>query len=120
MKTNKELKSEYKQMKFRMGVFQIRNIINGKIFIDSSPNMDSKWNRHKTELKFGNHRNSELQIDRKKFGEKNFVFEVLSNLEQKEGENINFKKELLLLEEMLIDELKPFGENGYNIAKRKK
>jgi hypothetical protein len=41
-------------------------------------------------------------------------------LEQKEGENINFKKELLLLEEMLIDELKPFGENGYNIAKRKK
>ncbi len=27
--TNKELKEEYKNIKFKMGIFQIRNIING-------------------------------------------------------------------------------------------
>ena len=119
MKTNKELKTEYKQMKFPMGVFQIRNIANGKIFIDSSTNMNSKWNRHQTQLKFGNNWNTELQNDWKKFGEDNFVFEVLSELEEKDGGSDNYKKELTLLEEMLLDELKPFGENGYNIENKK-
>ncbi len=56
MKTKKELKDEYKQMKFPMGVFQIRNIRNNKVFIDNSINMKSKLNRHKMELKYGNHR----------------------------------------------------------------
>ena len=119
MKTNKELKSEYKQMKFPMGVFQIKNIQNGKIFIDSSSNMNSKWNRHKMELRYGNHRNSELQSDWKNLGEDNFVFEILSDLEQKDDGGINYSKELSLLEEMLIDELEPFGAKGYNIKKKK-
>jgi len=119
VKTNKELKSEYKQMKFPMGVFQIRNRLNDKIFVDSSSNMNSKWNRHKMELKFGNHRNTELQNDWTSLGENNFVFEILSDLEQKDDDSINYSKELTLLEEMLFDELKPFGEKGYNLKKKK-
>ncbi len=87
MKTKKELKNEYKQMKSPMGVFRIRNIVNGKILIDSSTNMNSKWNRHKTELRFGTHRNSELQKDWKQFGEENFIFEIVSELKQLEEEN---------------------------------
>jgi group I intron endonuclease len=118
MKTNKELKAEYKQMKFPMGVFQIRNIVNGKILIDSSTNMNSKWNRHQAQLKFGNNLNTELQNDWNKYSEENFVFEVLSELEE-DGGNENYKKELGLLEEMLLDELKPFGEKGYNIKKKR-
>lgn len=120
MKTNRELKAEYKQMKFPMGVFQIRNILNGKIFIDSSTNMNSKWNRHQVQLKIGNNWNSELQNDWNRFGEENFVFEVLSEIEEKDGSDDNFKKELQLLEAMLVEELKPFGENGYNVEKKNK
>lgn len=119
MKTNKELKAEYKQMKFPMGVFQIRNIANGKIFIDSSTNMNAKWNRHQVQLKFGNNWNTELQNDWKKFGEDSFVFEVLSELEEKDGGCDNYKKELALLEEMVLDELKPFDENGYNVERKR-
>ena len=42
----KDLKQDYKQMKFRMGVFQIRNTLNNKIFVDSSMDLVAIWNRH--------------------------------------------------------------------------
>ncbi len=90
--TKKELKDQYKQMKFKMGVFQIRNIANGKIFIDSSIDLDSIWNRHKTQLNFGGHPNLELQKDWKTFGETGFAFEILAEIKEEEGKNIDYKK----------------------------
>ncbi len=112
--TQKELKEKYKQMKFPMGVFQIRNTVNGKIFVDSSTNLPAIWNRHKTQLDFGGHPNSELQKDWKEVGEENFVFEILSEIEQDESKNLDYKKEVKALELLYIDDLQPFGEKGYN------
>ncbi len=105
MKTKKELKEEYKQMKIPMGVFQIKNIKNNKVLIDHSIDMESKWNRHKMELKFGNHRNRNFQKDWNEYGEENFVFDVLSELKKSEEENINYNKELKTLQDMVIEEL---------------
>tara|TARA_R110000744_G_scaffold164101_2_gene281186 strand:- start:13652 stop:13990 length:339 start_codon:yes stop_codon:yes gene_type:complete len=105
MKTKKELKEAYKQMKIPMGVFQIRNISNNKILIDHSIDMESKWNRHKMELKFGNHRNRSFQKDWNEDGEENFVFEVLSELKSRDEENINYNKELKTLQDMVTEEL---------------
>ena len=105
MKTKKELKDEYKQMKFPMGVFQIRNLTNDRVMIDNSVDMLSKWNRHKLELNFGSHRNVALQKDWSEKGENNFVFEVLSELKSKEGEVVNYNKELRELQKMVIEEL---------------
>lgn len=104
MKTRKEIKEEYKQKKFSMGVFQVRNISNNKIFIDNSIDMVSKWNRHKTELRFGNHKNMELQKDWNEKGENNFVFEILSELKHDEERSVNYPKELQLLQQMIIEE----------------
>ena len=114
MKTRKELTEEYKQTKFRMGVFQIRNMVNGKIFMESSINLDAIWNRHRLELDFGGHRNKSLQKDWKEFGEYNFKFEILSEIEHREGVAVDYKKELILLEKMYLEELQPFEEKGYN------
>lgn len=119
MKSNKELKAEYKQMKFPMGVFQIRNKVNGKILIDSSTNMNAKWNRHRLQLGVGNNWLTDLQNDWKKYGEENFVFEVLSTLEEKIGGDADYKNELALLEEMILEEKQPYGEKGYNTKKKK-
>ncbi|MGE3800382.1 MAG: GIY-YIG nuclease family protein [Candidatus Kapaibacterium sp.] len=105
MKTKKELKEEYKQLKAPMGVFQIRNVSSHKVLIDNSPDMTSKWNRHKTELRFGSHRNSDLQKDWKEKGEENFVFEVLSELESKDEVNADYRKELQALQDMIVEEL---------------
>ncbi len=88
-----------------MGVFQIRNLINNKVLIDSGVDMKAKWNRHKTELRFGSHRNKLLQKEWNEYGENNFVFEVLSELEKKDEPHINYPKELKLLQEMVIAEV---------------
>jgi len=114
VKTKKDLKEEYKLKQFKIGVFQIRNKINGKIYIDSSPNLDAIWNRHRVELNFGGHRNEVLQKEWTALGEENFSFEILSEIEQKDGENIDYTKEAKQLALMFIDELQPFGEKGYN------
>jgi group I intron endonuclease len=117
MANNKHLKDEYKQMKFKVGVFQIRNKVNEKIFVGSSINLDAIWNRIKVELKFGGHRNLLLQQEWKEFGEDNFLFEILSEIEQKDGDKVDYNKETKKLEEMFIEELQPFGEKGYNSRK---
>lgn len=90
-------------MKFPMGVFQIKNIRNEKVLIDFSTDMESKWNRHITELKFGSHRNIMLQLDWNEHGIDNFRFEILSELE--ENDNIDYQTELKVLKNMIIEEL---------------
>jgi len=117
MKTKKELKEEYKQMKFRMGVFQIRNTVNKKIFIESSVDLVAIWNRQRFQLNFGNHHNAGLQADWKEFGEEKFVYEILGEIEQTETGNTDYAKEIKALEELFIEELQPFDEKGYNRKK---
>ena len=117
MKSKKELIGEYKTKKFKIGVFQIRNTINGKVFIGGSLNLDAIWNRNRMELNFGSHKNETLQKEWNEFGEENFRYEILSEIKQKDGDKVDYKKEVDVLTEMYIDELKPFGENGYNKTK---
>lgn len=114
MKTNKELKEAYNQIKPRIGVFKVTNLLNGKIFIDSSVNLDKIWNRHRSELNFGGHRNETLQKEWKEFGEENFKFEILSEIKQNDDQRTDYAKEAKSLAKMFIEELQPFGENGYN------
>ncbi|MBN1650485.1 MAG: GIY-YIG nuclease family protein [Bacteroidales bacterium] len=114
MKTRKELKKEYKQMKFKMGVFQIRNTVNNKVFIDSSTDLVAIWNRQRMELNFGSHPNLALQKEWKTFGEDKFVYEIVAELEQKSDETTDYKKELKALKEMYLEKLQPFADKGYN------
>ena len=104
MKTKKELKQAYKQHQPVMGVFQVKNETNGKILIEGSTDVHARWNRHRTELRFGSHRNTQLQKDWNQATEKNFTFSILSELEYKEGESVDYKKEVKTLEEMVIEE----------------
>ncbi|RYZ20473.1 MAG: GIY-YIG nuclease family protein [Chitinophagaceae bacterium] len=114
MSRNKELLNDYKQRKFRIGVFQLRNTVNGKIFLGSGTNVDALWNRHRSELNFGNHRNEALQADWKAAGEGAFVFEVLSEIEQKDDTGTDYAREVKELEQLFFSELKPWGERGYH------
>ncbi len=115
MATRKELLSEYKQTKFRMGVFQIRNTVNGKVMIESSPNLDAIWNRHLFELNLGSHRNKDLQREWQEFGADSFVYEILSELKQEEGSTTaDNNKALKTLEAMFMEELMPYNEKGYH------
>ncbi len=114
MKTRKELKEEYKQMKFKMGVFQIKNVVSGKLFIGSSLDLIAIWHAQKLQLDIGIHPNSELQKDWKEFGAENFSYEIIEEIKQPDDKPIDSAKEIKVLEEMIIDEVQPFENKGYN------
>ena len=114
MKTKKELKSDYKNIRFPMGVFQIRNQVNGKIFVGSSMNLEKIFNRHRFELEMGSHRNTSLQKDWNEFGAESFVYEILGEVKYEAEKVVNYDQEVKIMEEMFLEELQPFGEKGYN------
>ncbi|NVO01807.1 MAG: GIY-YIG nuclease family protein [Bacteroidetes bacterium] len=117
MKTRKEIKAEYKLMKFPIGIFQIRNKVNGKIFVGSTTDLKAIWFAQKLQLDVGIHQNAELQQDWKQFGADQFVYEILEEIKQDDEKQIDYNKELKILEEMVISELKPFNEKGYHKQK---
>jgi group I intron endonuclease len=119
MSSKKELKQKYKETLPPMGIYQIRNIVNGKILIGSSKNLHGKSNSYKFQLQHGSHMNSALQNDFNKFGTDNFLFEIVDNLEPKEGVGYDYTDDLITLEELWIEKLQPFGERGYNKMKKK-
>jgi len=110
----KEIKKQYKVTLTPMGVFQIRNLVNGKIFIGSNMNLPARKNRFELEFSMGTFMDHVLQKDFIEQGRGNFVFEVIDNLEPKEDPAYDYKDDLKTLEEMWIEKLQPYDERGYN------
>ncbi len=109
-----ELKQMYKQHPPLAGVFQIKNLITGKIFISSARNAQGGLGRHQLELKIGSHRNKALIVDWKKHGPENFSFEVLECLEPNNDPQYDCREDLAVLEELWLEKLQPYEEQGYN------
>ncbi|HUL45142.1 MAG TPA: GIY-YIG nuclease family protein [Bacteroidota bacterium] len=118
MKSRKDAIREYKERKKPAGIFQIRNIANGKIYLGSSLNLEGPLNSHKFMLTIGRHRNAALQGDWNLYGADKFVFEVLEVVKVKDDPNFNLEDELTLLEQIWIEKLKPVGGGGYNTDAR--
>ena len=76
----KALKREYKETARPMGVFQIRNTVNGKVWLGTSVDLPSILNRHRAQLRAGSHRNKALQQDWNAFGMEAFALEILDTL----------------------------------------
>ena len=113
----KELKKQYKQTIQPMGVYQIRNKRNGKLYIGSTKNLPGKINSHKFQLKNDLHINREMQKEFNEIGEEGFSFDILDRLEPKEDLNYDYTEELKTLEAMWVEKLQPFNEKGYNKIK---
>lgn len=114
MKTKKELKQEYRNLKPQMGVFLIRNRSNNKIFIDGHTDISARSNRHKAQLRFNSHKNKELQHDWNEIGADQFEIEIISELKYEENKE-DYSKDVQELIEMYKDELQPYAENGYHL-----
>jgi len=114
-----EIKKNYKQTMTPMGVYQLKNLVNGKILIGSSKNLPGRKNRFEMELSLENFTNIVLLQEVKQFGKENFLFEVLDYLGPKEDPSYNYTEDLKTLEELWIEKLQPFNEKGYNKPPRK-
>ena len=110
-------KLEYKLSHRPMGVFQIRNTTNDKIFVDSSVNVPGKINRHRFTLNAGLHASKPLQADWNELGEAAFEFETLEPVEPRDDQNYDYAADLTTLEDLWLEKLGPYGEKGYNERK---
>ncbi len=118
VKTRKELNKEYVERVKPAGVYQVRNLTNGKVFLGSSLNLEGPLNRHKFMLKIGSHPNKALQKDWEELGPEQFAFEIVEEVQRKDDPSFNLKDELELLEMIWIEKLQPFSEHCYNLNER--
>lgn len=92
------------------GIYQIRNITDDKVYVGSSVNIQTRFNTHKMRLRKNVHHSKLLQNAWNKYGEDNFIFEII------EVTQIN---QLLLREQFYLDLKKVcMKEFGYNINPR--
>ncbi|QSQ10972.1 GIY-YIG nuclease family protein [Myxococcus landrumensis] len=109
-----DLKREYKENPPAMGVYAVRNHANGKVLVGASLNVPGMLNRIRFELTSGMPRVPALLADWTRYGESQFTFDVLDVLEPPEEPGADLKEELLVLEKLWLERLKPYGDAGYN------
>jgi group I intron endonuclease len=88
-----------------MGIYQIENKINNKVYIGSSVDIIKRWADHVKNLKYGTHTNYKLQKDYKTYGISVFSFSVLEIVES--------KNDLFDIEQTYLDSLDI--NSNYNI-----
>ena len=62
--------------------------------------------------------NKATQRDFNEGGEGSFSFEILDHLKPREDMKGDYAEELEILEEMWLEKLQPYNENGYNTKNR--
>ncbi|HZW38737.1 MAG TPA: GIY-YIG nuclease family protein [Ignavibacteriaceae bacterium] len=112
-----DLKKQYKQTLPPMGIYQIKNLTNGKILIGKTKNLTARQNRFEFEMNFGGDPQSEIYADYKKYGKENFAYNILDTLKPVEDPAYKYDKDLEVLEDLWLEKLQPYGEKGYNEKK---
>jgi len=72
-----EIIDKYGDISDSPGVYLIRNIKNGKVYVGQTNNLKLRKRNHFSDLKANIHHNKHLQSAWNKYGERNFEFEVL-------------------------------------------
>lgn len=80
------------------GIYEIYCLRNNKRYIGSSKDMEKRWNDHVIALKYNMHHNRFLQEAWNRYGESEFVFTIL--------EEVNDNKDLFKREEVYIKKFK--------------
>ncbi|MDP3987255.1 MAG: NUMOD3 domain-containing DNA-binding protein [Nanoarchaeota archaeon] len=95
-----------------IGIYYIKNILNNKIYIGSSINLETRFREHKNDLRNKNHHSYHLQQAWNKYGEENFQFGIIEECKEK------VKKFIIQREQYWLDFYKSYEKNsGYNICK---
>ncbi len=113
MDRKKEMKHQYQEIEIVAGVYQVKNNVNGKLFVESTRNLKT-INGVKFMLNNNTHNNKGLQSDWNEFGKDSFSIEILETLKKDESDPyFNEKEALKVLEEKWLNQLQPFDERGY-------
>lgn len=97
-------------LKFRWGIYKIRNKINDYCYIGRSENIYRRWNTHIYHLKKKTHTNLELQADVDFFGLDAFEFSVIEYVPSHDKTELAFRE---------LDNIYSFVGNLYNVPSPK-
>lgn len=114
---NKRLKQNYQQNPPALGVFLIRNNRSDRVFLAAGVNLHGLINRYKFQLQHGSHPNKSLQADWNELGSDNFAFEIVDEITPPNDPAFDARAELVVLEDLWLEKLQPFGKRGYNEPK---
>lgn len=96
-------------MSKNFGIYLIKNLITGKVYIGSSSNIKSRFWIHKNRLNHQLHHSQHLQHSWNKYGEENFTFEKLEYCT---------KEDRYVREQWWMDLFESYNSDyGYNIVK---
>ena len=88
------------------GIYMIQNLVNGKMYIGQSVDIEKRWGEHRSGLRGNDHGNKHLQRSWNKYGEDNFEFTIICECAE---------SQLNTMEEYYIFELMSYDERvGYN------
>lgn len=120
----KELAAAYTESFRSMGVYQIRNVSNGKILVCGSMDLEGAANRLAFMKQTNMNTIMELREDWTRYGKDSFVFEELDQITPRkealpeQDERKKYQEDVDALLELWLDKLQPYGEKGYNRPKR--
>lgn len=88
----------------RTGIYLITNTITNKVYVGSAVNIDLRWKEHLNDLRKNKHHSIKLQRAFAKYGETNFIFDVIMLCD---------KLELIVNEQTFINQFESY-KKGYN------
>ena len=111
----REAIKEYKSTLRPMGIVQVRNVKNNRVYLTASANTPGTINSIRFQLRMGSFLPSpELMKDWKERGEESFVIEVLDELKPVDDPAHDYGDDLKALEAIWMEKLQPYGERGYH------
>lgn len=91
------------------GIYQIRNLVDNKVYVGSAKNFKRRWSRHQKDFRSDNgHWNIKLKRAANKHGLENMVFEIL--------EKVPYEKEIIIERENYYINNLDSKKHGYNIG----
>jgi group I intron endonuclease len=81
----------------KTGIYKIECSVNGKVYIGQSLNIKQRWNKHKAQLRNGNHDNDYLQNSWNAYGESSFKFSLLTVVDKKLLKKLAREQKIALL-----------------------
>jgi hypothetical protein len=105
MTDRKELRRAYKESPPPMGVWSVRNTVEGRALIGTAPNVAGRINRERFTLEMGSHPSRQLQADWNRLGAGSFAFDVIDTLEQPAEPEADPAEDLEALRIMWIERL---------------
>lgn len=100
MTDRKALKQQYLDVRSRAGVYAVHCLATGRALVAGSPNAEGTLNRHRFELRLGQHRLAALREDWRRHGEAGFAFEVLDRVRPRDDPHFDEAAELQALVEL--------------------